>query len=56
MPKYKVKYVYETWYDLTIEAPSLEQAKEIFWSGDYEDNPHEVGGEIADGAVWEEQA
>ena len=54
MPKYKVKYVYEKWYDLEIEAPTLEQAKEIFWSGDYEDEPYEVGGQLADGAIWEE--
>jgi hypothetical protein len=54
MPKFRVKYVYEKWYDLDIEASSLEEAKEKFWSGEFEEEPREVGGEVQDGVLLEE--
>ena len=54
MPKFKVKYVYERWYDLDIEASSLEEAKQKFWSSDFEEEPWEVGGEVQDGVTFEE--
>jgi hypothetical protein len=54
MPKFRVKYVYEKWYDLDIEASSLEEAKEKFWSSEFEEEPREVGGEVQDGVLFEE--
>jgi len=52
--KFKVKYVYEEWYDLNIEAPSLEEAKEKFWFCEWEEEPREVGGEVQEGVRFEE--
>ena len=46
MPKYRVKYVYENWYDLDIEAESEEQAREIFYAGEFETDPTPIGGQI----------
>jgi hypothetical protein len=54
MPKYRVKYVYERWYDLEIEAESEEKAREIFDSVDFQGEPRLVGGEIQDSVVIEE--
>lgn len=54
MPKYRVKYVYEKWYDLDIEADSKEKALDIFHAGTFEEEPREVGGEVQDSIVIEE--
>lgn len=54
MKTFRVKYVYEKWYDLDIEAETLEEAEEKFYSGDFEEDPREVGGELAEGVTFEE--
>lgn len=48
MPKYRVKYVYETWYDVDIIAKDEDDALEIFHAGNFEDEPRRVGGELQD--------
>jgi hypothetical protein len=54
MPKYKVKYVYERWYDLEIEAENEDKAWEMFYDGNYEAEPRLVGGEIQGDPIMEE--
>jgi len=54
MAKYRVKYVYEQWYDVDIEAESEEQALDIFHSADFKGEPWLVGGEIQDSVQVEE--
>ena len=54
MPKYKVKYVYERWYDLEIEAESADQARDMFHAGTFTEEPRVVGGEIQDSIEIEE--
>ena len=57
MPKYRVKYVYELWYDLDIEAENQEEAERMFYSGDYELSgiePRLMGGELQDSIQIEE--
>ena len=46
MPKYKIKYVYERWYDLEIEAESREKAIEIFENTDIKNKARLVGGQM----------
>ena len=46
MAKYVVKYVYERWYDVEIEADSVEEADRKFWEADFAKAPVQVGGEI----------
>lgn len=57
MPKYKIKYVYERWYDLVLEAENEDEASRLFHSGDFElngDEPRLVGGELQDSVIIEE--
>ena len=54
MAKYLVKYVYERWYDLEIEAENEEKAREIFENADYQGEPRLVGGQIQDSVIIEE--
>ena len=54
MPKYRVKYVYEQWYDLDVEATSKEEALDIFHAGTFKEDPRLVGGEVQDSIVVEE--
>ena len=57
MNKYKIKYVYERWYDLEIEAESEDKAWEMFHSGDFEllgYEPRLVGGELQADPIIEE--
>lgn len=54
MPKFKVKYVYERWYDLELEAKDRDQAMEIFHAGHFNAEPRVVGGEVQDSIVIEE--
>ena len=54
MPKFKVKYVYERWYDLELEAEDKYQAMEIFHAGEFDAEPRVVGGEVQDLIVIEE--
>jgi hypothetical protein len=36
MAKYLISFTEEDWYNITIEADSLEEAKDKFWSQDYD--------------------
>ena len=54
MPKFNVKYVYERWYDLELEASSREEALDKFHAGDFEIESRLVGGELQDSVVIEE--
>ena len=54
MPKYKVKYVYERWYDLEIDAESEQKARDMFDSAEFTAEPRLVGGEIQDSVQIEE--
>jgi len=54
MPKYRVKYVYERWYDLDVEAESEDKAWEMFYEGGYEIEPRLVGGELQADPIIEE--
>jgi len=54
MPKYRIKYVYERWYNLDIEADSKKQALEKFHSNDFTSEPTMVGGELQDSMEVEE--
>jgi hypothetical protein len=56
MAKYRIKYVYERWYDLDIEAENQEEAERMFYSGDYELSgiePRLMGGELQDSVIIE---
>jgi len=46
MPKYKVKYVYERWYDLEIEAENEDEARRLFEAAEYQEEPRQIGGEL----------
>lgn len=52
--KYEIKYTEETWYRLEIEADSEEQARDKFFSGEWEEEPTIFGGELQDGISVEE--
>lgn len=54
MPKFKVKYVYERWYDLELEAEDESQAMKIFHAGDFDAEPKMVGGFVQDSIVIQE--
>jgi hypothetical protein len=54
MSKYLIKYVYEKWYDLEIEAGSREEALEKFWESSFTEEPRLVGGEVQKGIDIEE--
>lgn len=53
MSKYKVKYVYERWYDVEIEAESEDKAWEIFYEGAFDIEPRLVGGELQADPIME---
>jgi hypothetical protein len=36
VPKFLISFTEEDWYNITIEADSLEEAKELFWSGEFD--------------------
>jgi hypothetical protein len=54
MPKYVIKYVYEHWYDVEIEATSADEAREKFDNAIFDSNPRLVGGELQDSVLVEE--
>jgi hypothetical protein len=55
MSKYLIGFTEEEWYNITIEADSLEEAKDKFWSHDFdpEDIVH-TGTEIQESIDIEE--
>lgn len=36
MPNYLISFTEEEWYNVTIEADSLQDAADKFWSGNYD--------------------
>ena len=36
MPRFLISFTEEDWYNITIEADSLEEAKDKFWSHDFD--------------------
>ncbi len=57
MATYKISYTLEKWYECAVEADSPEQAREKFWSGDYDDmTEKQTGSEIQDTIDIEEKA
>jgi len=46
MPKYRVKYVYERWYNLDLEAEDEAQARKKFETAEFEEEPIITGGEL----------
>lgn len=49
MTTYKISYTLEKWHTCEVEATSIEEAREKFWSGDYDDMTERVTGyEIQD--------
>jgi len=50
MDKYVVSWTEEIWQKVIIEAESEEEARELFYSGEYDiDSVKVTGGEIQDG-------
>ena len=57
MAKFKVEWTREVWYQSEVEADTLEEAREKFWAGDYDDDLDTItGSEIADDVQYEEVA
>lgn len=55
MPTYKIDWTREVWYRSEIEAETFEEAREKFWSGDYNDDKDEIfGSEIQENIDIEE--
>jgi len=49
MPTYLVEWTREVWYRSQVEASNEEEAREMFWSGDYDDDSDTIfGSEIQD--------
>lgn len=48
--EYTVAWTEENWYKVRIEAESIEQAKELFWAGEFDPSGvKNTGTEIQDG-------
>lgn len=54
MPKYKIKYTIESWYEVEIEADDRQDARAKFDAFDYHDNSKEIGSELQDSVIVEE--
>ena len=55
MTKYAVEWTEEVWKRVVIEAESEDQARELFWTGAYDDTfEYVTGGEIQDSVTIEE--
>lgn len=49
MAKFEIEFTEELWKRVVIEADSLETAREIFYSGEYDqDRERIIGGELQD--------
>lgn len=50
MTNYLVSWTEESWYRVNIQANSFEEAKELFWLGEFNTEESKYfGGEIQDG-------
>ena len=57
MAKFKIEWTEEVWYRMEVEADSEEQARELFWAGEYNlDEGTQTGGECQDSVEIEEVA
>jgi len=55
MKTYTIKYTYEKWYSINVAAESEEQARELFFSGEFNNEDRVlIGEEIQDGIDIEE--
>ena len=55
MKTYTIKYTMENWYEVKVTAKDEEQAREIFFSGNFDDDPRLFGGELQEGIDIEEE-
>lgn len=56
MKTYTIKYTMENWYEVKVTAEDEEQAREIFFAGNFDDDPLLFGQELQDGIDIEEEA
>lgn len=55
MGKFKIEWTEEVWYRMEVEADSYDDAREKFWSGEYNlDNGTQTGGECQDSVEIDE--
>jgi hypothetical protein len=54
MAKFQIDWTEEVWYRAVVDADSLEQAREKFWAGEYNDDAHSYGMEVQDSVEIEE--
>lgn len=56
MPRFSVDWTEELWYRAVIEADTVEEAREIFWSGEFDmaDTGNLYNSEIQDSVQFEE--
>lgn len=56
MAKFRVDWTEELWYRAVIEADTMEEAQEIFWSGEFDtsDAGNLYNSEIQDSVEFEE--
>ena len=46
---YQIKYTAEKWYKVNISAENEDQARELFFSGEFDEEPRLYGEELQDG-------
>jgi len=57
MARFKIDWTEELWQQVYIEADSEEQARELFWQGEFDNQQIELyGTEIQDSVLVEEVA
>ena len=49
MKTYEIKYTAEKWYKVNISAENEDQARELFFSGEFDEEPLLYGEETQDG-------
>lgn len=55
MKTYTIKYTMENWYEVKVTAENERQAREIFFAGNFDNNPRLFGGELQGGIDVEEE-
>ena len=54
MKTYEIKYTAEKWYKVNILAEDEDHARELFFSGEFDEEPRLYGEEIQNGVDVEE--
>ena len=55
MPKYLISFTEEDWYNIIIEADSMQEARDKFWAWDYDhEDVRHTGTEIQESIDIEE--